>query len=50
MNFRTMSAFENVPVRYDTIVLDEEAAATRKLVAAGVESFNRNGRRFDAAD
>jgi hypothetical protein len=45
VNFGAMGAFEDVTVSDDAIRFDEEAAASRKLLAAAVKSFycNRGG-------
>ena len=45
MNFSANCALENVPVRDNAIGVDEEATASRKLLAARVESLycNRGG-------
>ena len=50
MNFGTMCAFEYVPVSDDAIGFNEEATASRKLLAARVESFYCNRRGFNASN
>ena len=50
MNFGAMRAFNDVPVGDDAIGVDEEAAASRKLFAARIKSFNRNCGWFNATN
>ena len=45
-----MCALEDVPVSDNAIVVDEEAAASRQLLAACVESFDCNRRGFNATN
>jgi hypothetical protein len=50
MNFSSVGVVDNVAIGYDAIRVDKEAAAPRELFAFRVEGFNRNCRRFDAAN
>ena len=50
MNLGTIRTLENVPVGDDAIGFDEEATASRKLLTACVESFYRDGGRFNPAN
>ena len=50
MNLGAMCAFEDVTIRDDAIVLDEEPAASRQFLAARVESLDRNCGGFNATN
>jgi hypothetical protein len=50
VNFGANCALENVTVRDDAIGVDEEATASRKLLAARVESLDCNRGGFDATN
>jgi len=50
MNFGAVRAFEHVAVGDYAIGFDKEAATARQLLAARVESLDRDCGRLDAAD
>ena len=50
MNLGAICAFDDVPVCDDAIRIDEEATASRKLLAACVESLDCNRGGFDATN
>ena len=50
MDFDPRCSFDDVAVRDYAVRGDEKAAAARKRIILGIESFNRNRRRFDALD
>ena len=50
MNLSAIGTFEDVPVSYDPIDINEEAAAARQFLATRVESLDRDCGWFDAAN
>ena len=50
MDLGAMCAFEDMTVRDDAIVLDEEPAAARQFFTARVESLDSDGGGFNATD
>lgn len=50
MYLNTARTFDNVAVRDDAVSGDEKSAAARDRIAFAVKCFDRNRRRFDAAD